>query len=150
MPSYRIERIHTSAPHEAVVKSTSAKPPQRKDLRKVLGRPRATFVGAHKNCHKIPAGRASFGRPEERKASKSQANPRRQGQFLRKHIFSQFFARRTSRAVYQRGRKKTTNARSRGGAQRNSYRHGTTSAQKARVAKKTFFLRAPPGGNFLL
>ncbi len=134
-----------------MAKSTSAKPPQRKDLRKVLGQPRATFVGARKNCHKIPEGRASFGRPEERKTSKSQANPRRQGQFLRKHMFfSVFCASHIPRRIPTRAEKKTKIARSRGGAQRNSYGHGTTSAQKARVAKKTMFFARASGRQFLV
>ena len=57
MPSYRIERIHTIVPHEAVTKSTSTKPPHRKDLRKVLRVPSCHFCWCAQNCKKkLPAG----------------------------------------------------------------------------------------------
>ncbi len=131
-----------------MAKSTSAKPPHRKDLRKVLGQPRATFVGARKNCHKIPEGRASFGRPEERKTSKSQQNPRRQGQFLRKHMFFLVFcASHIPRRIPTRA-EKIRKSRARVAA-RSEIPMGT--ARRARKKrgwrKKLCFLRAPPGGN---
>ena len=81
----------------------------------------------HQNHKQIPAGRTSF---------------------CENTCFSQFFARRTSRAVYQRGRKKTRKTRARVAA-RSEIPMGT--ARRARKErgwrKKICFLRAPPGGN---
>ncbi len=81
----------------------------------------------HQNHKQIPAGRASF---------------------CENTCFSQFLARRTSRAVYQRGRKKKRKSRARVAA-RSEIPMGT--ARRARKKrgwrKKLCFLRAPPGGN---
>ncbi len=56
----------------------------------MLGQPRATFVGARKNCHKIPEGRASFGRPEEKNIKITSKSPPAGPAFAKTHVFLSF------------------------------------------------------------
>ena len=150
-----------------MTKSTSAKLPHRKDSHKCPPRgcgkehkcqatPEKGFTqGARAtSCHfcwcaqklpQNPCGQGQFWPPGREKNIKIASKSPTAGPVFAKTQISLSFSRVAHPAPYTNagGKKKTKIARSRGGAQRNSYGHGTTSAQKARVAKKTmFFARA--------
>ena len=149
-----------------MTKSTSAKLPHRKNSHKCPPRgcgkehkcqatseKRFTQGARATSCHccwcaqklpQNPCGQGQFWPPGREKNIKiASKSPPAGPVFAKTQFFSVFCASHIPRRIPTRAEKKTKNARSRGGAQRNSYRHGTTSAQKARVAKKTmFFARA--------
>ena len=126
MPSHLIERIYAGA------RATSCH-----------------FCWCAQKLPQNPCGQGQFWPPGRKKNIKiTSKTPPAGPVFAKTHVFRSFLRVAHPAPYTNAGGKNNENPRSRGGVQRDSYRHGTTSAQKARVAKKTVFFARASGRPF--